>query len=185
MTPAEDMIYEGSPVLPEVPYALPVRQHVCSLKVDTPQLIPANVWTIVKFPYGHAESYDADNMHAETRNGVKHPYPKSQASGLIYPAHDGPFARVNIMVQWEDDRVAREYRDQLARNPLSSKPDTTATDHRAATPGMQCFTKTWDLFVHPDVPLGLRVMHNYTVRGKPTAIYLTLAEFKLSYWWYE
>jgi hypothetical protein len=39
---------------------------------------------------------------------------------------------------------------------------------------MQCFTKVWSIFVHPGVPLALRVAHNDSVTRK-----LVLAEFKL------
>lgn len=169
--------------MPEAP-AAGMRQHVCSLIVKKPQLIPPNKWTIVKFPYGDEnESYDQDNMHALERGGRSYPYPASEVSGLIYPKHDGPFAHLNAMIQWEEARVAREYRDQFCRDPLGATKDpvnTTATDHRPPSPGLQCFTKSWDLFVHPNVPLALRVAHNYS---RP--INLVLVELKLSYWWYE
>lgn len=163
----------------EVPVCPPMKQYVCSLKVDVPQTIPKNTWTVVRFPYDEVnESYDAESMHTLVQGGVEYPYPASPQSGLIYPASDGPFARLDWMVQWEND-YASEYKDQLCRDPFGIA-DTTATSHRPPSPGMQCFTGSWDIFVHPDVPLALRVAHNHT-----SSLKLVLAEFKLSYWWYE
>lgn len=171
-----DMINEGSPihVIPESP---PMRQHVCSLKMDVPQTIPKNTWTVVKFPYDSEESYDPGDMHPLVQGGIEEPYPNSSRSGLVYPAHDGPFARLDWMVQWEND-YASEYKDQLCRDPFGIA-DTTATSHRTPSPGMQCFVGSWDIFVHPDVPLSLRVAHNHT-----SSLRIVLAEFKISYWWY-
>lgn len=151
-------------------------QHVCSLKVEEPQEIPPGGYHIVVFPYGDEESYDPDNMHRAQR-GYGYPDPHS---GLIHPAHDS-WAQLYAMIQWESDddlpqsQRATEYRDQFIRDPFGEQ-DTTCTEHRRQTAGMQCFAKTWGMFVHPDVPLALRVAHNGATTQR-----LVLAEFKLAY----
>jgi hypothetical protein len=155
--------------------------HVCSLKFDADRdggprsVAPGESYHLVPFPYGSAENYDADNMHAEKRGGTSHPFP-DQASALIWPAHKA-WGRLYAMIQWEaaSGGVASEFRDQFARDPLG-KVDTTCTEHRRASPGMQCFAKSWAIFVDPEVPLGLRVAHNAS-----GSLHVVLAEFKLEY----
>jgi hypothetical protein len=159
-----------------------MAQHVCSLKFDANRdghplsVAPGEAYHLVPFPYGSAESYDADNMHAETRAGKTHPFPSDPASSLIWPAHSS-WGRLYAMIQWEaaTGDSATELRDQFSRDPLGEN-DTTCTEHRRATPGMQCFAKAWAIFVHPSVPLGLRVAHNAS-----GPLNLVLAEFKLEY----
>ena len=156
--------------------------HVCSLKFDANRdggalSVPAgDGYHLVPFPYGAAESYDADNMHAQIRNGTDHPFPSDQGSALIWPAHDA-WGRLYGLIQWEtaSGDAASELRDQFVRDPLGT-PDTTCTEHRAATPGMQCFAKSWAIFVSPSVPLGMKVAHNAAGSLK-----IVLAEFKLEY----
>jgi hypothetical protein len=155
--------------------------HVCSLKFDADRdggslSVPrGDGYHLVPFPYGAAESYDADNMHAEKRGGTSHPFP-GQASALIWPAHKA-WGRLYAMIQWEtaSGGAASEFRDQFARDPLG-KIDTTCTEHRRASPGMQCFAKSWAIFVDPEVPLGLRVAHSAS-----RSLHVVLAEFKLEY----
>lgn len=159
-----------------------MTQHVCSLIFDAtrdggPQSVPAGGdYFLVRFPYGSAESYDPDNMHAEARDGTSHPFPSDPASGLIWPAGQA-WGRLYAMIQWDGSSgsAATEFRDQFARDPLGT-PDTTCTEHRPPSPGMQCFAKTWGIFVSPDVPLGLRVTHNGS-----GAVNVVLAEFKLEF----
>jgi hypothetical protein len=159
-----------------------MTQHVCSLKFDAerdggPFTVPGDGdYHLVPFPYGSAESYDADDMHAETRDGKTHPFPSDPVSALIYPAHEA-WGRLYAMIQWEasSGSTATELRDQFARDPLG-KIDTTCTEHRPPSPGMQCFAKTWGIFVSPSVPLGLRVAHESS-----GPLDLVLAEFKLEY----
>jgi hypothetical protein len=156
--------------------------HVCSLKFDAdrdggPISVPTgDNYYLLRFPYAGAENYDADNMHAENRAGTGHPFPSDPASGLIWPAHSA-WGRLYAMIQWEaaSGSAAAELRDQFARDPLGV-PDTTCTEHRSPTPGMQCFAKTWAIFVSPTVPLGLRVAHD-----APGSLKVVLAEFKLEY----
>jgi hypothetical protein len=164
-------------------YALEVAVaiRVCSLKFDAerdggPQSVPADSYYVVRFPYGTAESYDTENMHAQTRSGRTHSFPGDSASGLIWPAHQA-WGRLYAMIQWDTAAgdAASEFRDQFVRDPLGSA-DTTCTEHRPPSPGMQCFAKAWGIFVAPDVPLGLRVAHNADRK-----LDLVLAEFKLEY----
>lgn len=153
--------------------------HVCSLKFDAerdggPQSVSGgDAYYLVRFPYGSNESTDPENMHAA--GGHAFPDPES---GLITPDADDVWGRLYAMVQWEDGSGAatNEFRDQFARNPLADTPDTTCTEHHAGTPGMQCFAKTWGIYVSSDTPLGLRVTH-----GASGSLGLVLAEFKLEY----
>ena len=156
--------------------------HVCSLKFDAAtdggplSVAPGGDYHLVPFPYGGSESYDADDMHAETWDGTAHPFPADPASALIRPAHES-WGRLYAMIQWEvaSGDEATELRDQFARDPLGTV-DTTCTEHRRASPGMQCFAKAWAIFVSPNVPLGLRVAHNAS-----GSLNVVLAEFKLEY----
>ncbi|NGO66819.1 hypothetical protein G5C65_00260 [Streptomyces sp. SB3404] len=150
---------------------------VCSLKRDTDQIIQPGRYTIVHFPFGYRESYDVHAMHQ-----VQQPdgytitdWDRDDRSGLIWPSRSG-WGQLHAMIQWEAGGYT-ELRDQFVRDALAFGPDpenTTATDHRTPTPGMQCFTKTHGIFVNPAVPLSLRVAHN---DSRPRA--MVLAEFKL------
>lgn len=155
--------------------------HFCSLIVKKPQAIRPNTYTLIRFPYGESESYDPENMHPLTGpDGKKHPYPSDPASGLIWPKHK-EVGTVSALIYWESDdhwpssERATEFRDRIVRDPLGT-PDSTCTEHRRASRGMQCFAKTWVMLVRPTVPLGLMVAHN---GGR--SLKVTLAEFKLSY----
>lgn len=161
-----------------------VADLVCSLKydpaVDGAQSIPADgAYHLVRFPYGSHESYDPDNMHALTRNGKDHPF-SNQQSGLIWPAlppGKSAWAHLFAMVQWKPGN-ATEYRDRFVRDPLnlSSGTDSTCTEHRAPSPGMQCFAKSWAMWVSPETPIGLMVAHNAA-----SSMQLDVCEFKLSF----
>lgn len=157
-----------------------MSRHVCSLKFDAerdrgPLSVPSGgAYHLLRFPYDGAESYDADDMHAQVRNGADHPFPSDPASGLIWPAHEA-WGRLYGMIQWKAASGATEFRDQFVRDPLGT-PDTTCTEHRPPSVGLQCFAKAWAIFVSPDVPLGLRVTHNAA-----GTLHVVLAEFKLEY----
>ncbi|MGF0163043.1 hypothetical protein ACQRET_03235 [Streptomyces koyangensis] len=152
---------------------------VCSLKRDTPQVIPSGGYHIVRFPFGVLESYDRWEMHQ-----VQQPdgytitsWDTDQRSGLIWPTTTG-WGELHAMVQWESGDYV-ELRDQYVRDPLSlgspTPVDTTATEHRPPSIGMQCWVKGGHgIFVRPDTPLALRVAHD---APNPTAV--VLAEFKL------
>lgn len=150
---------------------------VCSLKVDVPQSIPAgSAYTLLRFPYGSAESYDPCDMHPVVQpDGVISSYPDLR-SGLIWPAHDA-WAQLYALIYWEDGAYD-EVRDRFVRDPLGlfDPPDSTCTQDHAATPGGQYIAKSWGMFVHPGVPLGLMVRHD-----APTPVKVTLAEFKIAY----
>lgn len=156
---------------------MPVR--VCSLIVSEPQTIPNDgSYRVVRFPYGGGESYDAHSMHSpEQPDGyVVGDWATDDRSGLIWPSEDG-WGALTAVIQWEAGGYS-ELRDQFVRDPLSLTSDpvnTTGTDHRPPSPGMQCSTKHHEFFVHPGVPLALRVGHNDTVPRK-----LVFAQFKLA-----
>lgn len=159
------------------PFAIPGVQ-VCSLKVDVYQSIPAgNTYRTVRFPFGTGESSDRFNMHQTTQpdGHVVSDWATDDRSGLIWPSRAG-WGQLYAMIQWESASGTNGYtelRDQFVRDPFGVA-DTTATEHRAPTPGIQCYVKGHGIFVSPDVPLALRVMHNDN-----SARMLTLAEFKL------
>jgi hypothetical protein len=150
--------------------------QVCSLIVSESQRIPGDgAYHIVHFPYGDAESYDVHGMH-QTRqpDGGVSAYPDDR-SGLIWPSADG-WGSLTAVIQWEPGDYS-ELRDQYVRDPLglAGGADTTGTDHRAPSPGMQCFTKHHEIFVHPGTSLALRVAH----LGSGT-LRLVHAQFKLA-----
>lgn len=152
--------------------------YVCSLKVDAPQVIPADGgYHIVRFPFGSAEPYDAYGMHqmAQPDGYQITDWTTDDRSGLIWPAVDG-WGSLTAMVYWESGGYT-ELRDRFVRDPLglSSGYDSTATEHRPPSPGMQCWHKSHELFVEVGMPLGLLVAHNDTVPRN-----VTLAEFKLA-----
>jgi hypothetical protein len=147
---------------------------VVSLKVDTPQTIPADgAYHVVRFPYAE-ESYDPYNMHdAVQPDGYQVvDWATDDRSGLIWPAFNG-WGLITALIQWEAGDYT-ELRDQFVRTPFTT-PDTTATDHRPPSPGANFFTKHHEIFVNPTTPLALRVAHN-----DGTARQLTLAEFKIA-----
>lgn len=152
--------------------------QVCSLKRDTPQLVPPNTYTIVRFPFGSAEPSDRFGMHQmQQPDGYTiTSWDTDDRSGLIWPSRSG-WGTLHAMIQWEAAN-ATEYRDQYIRDPLSlgspTPADTTATDHRPPSVGMQCFTKSHGIFVNETTPLALRVWHNSS-----GPINLVLGEFKL------
>ena len=61
--------------------------------------------------------------------------------------------------------------------PVGNSPagNSTGTDHRPPSPGMQCFTKHHEFFVHPGMPLAFLVAHNASGSRK-----ITHAQFKLA-----
>lgn len=152
--------------------------QVCSLKRDTPQSIPANrTYTVIRFPFGNAESTDRFAMHQVNQpdGHVVTDWDTDDRSGLIWPGTAG-WGDLYAMIQWEPGEY-RELRDQFVRDPLGltrSPNDTTATEHRPPSPGMQCWTKHWGMFVTPDVPLALRATHDDRAARR-----IVLAEFKL------
>lgn len=147
---------------------------VCSLKTEIPQSIPGGgAYSIVRFPFGSGESIDEHNMHARTqpdrvRVGA---WQADDRSGLIWPAASG-WGHLQAMIQWESGDYT-ELRDRFVRDPLGAA-DTTATEHHVPSPGMQCFTKSWGIYVNPETPIALAVGHT-----AKSSVRLTLAEFKL------
>ncbi|MFB6850188.1 hypothetical protein ACFCXS_35785 [Streptomyces sp. NPDC056373] len=156
--------------------------QVCSLKVDTPQLIsPGATYKIVRFAFGTAEPTDRFEMHQAVQPDgyVVSDWSTDDRSGLIWPSKAG-WGHLHAMIQWEPASGSAGYtelRDQYVRDPLGltqTPNDTTATEHRTPTPGGQYYVKNHGVFVVPGTPLALRVTHN---DAAPRL--LTLAEFKL------
>ncbi|MFB6675615.1 hypothetical protein ACFCWG_24955, partial [Streptomyces sp. NPDC056390] len=134
--------------------------HVCSLKTDVPQGIPADgKYHVVRFPF--VESYDAHRMHDPAQPDGRRVagWTRDDRSGLIWPAADG-WGSLTAMIQWEPGDYD-ELRDQFVRDPLglSTGANPTATEHRPPSPGMQAFHKNHEIFVHPGTPLALLVAH--------------------------
>lgn len=151
--------------------------YVCSLKSETAQTIPADgAYHLVRFPFGSGEPYDAHGMHqtAQPDGYTVTNWAADDRSGLIWP-HVAGWAQLYALVQWESGSYT-ELRDRFVRDPLNLATgyDSTATEHRPPSPGMQCFTKSWGHFVDPGTPLGLMVAHNASA-----ATDVVLAEFKL------
>lgn len=153
--------------------------RVCSLITAEPQSIPAGGYHVVRFPFGGGESYDAHGMHqmAQPDGYQITDWRTDDRSGLIWPAVGG-WGVLTGIVYWEDGSYT-ELRDRFERDPLnlpgSTGSDTTATDHRPRTPGVQCHTKQHQMFVHPQTPIAFKVGHN---SGRAERIYL--AEFKVA-----
>lgn len=150
---------------------------VCSLINKEEQDIPPGSYHILRFPFGAGESYDAHGMHqmAQPDGYQITDWRTDDRSGLIWPAASG-WGVLTGIVYWKDGGYT-ELRDRFERDPLnlSTGPDTTATDHRPRTPGVQCFTKTHQMFVHPETPIAFKVGHN---SSSTQTTYLT--EFKLA-----
>lgn len=152
--------------------------HVCSLIRSTPQtLATGGGYQLLRFPFGDAESLDSEGMHQVSQPDGHQvtDWDSDDRSALIWPSVAG-WGALTAMIQWEAGSYT-ELRDQFIRDPLSlsTGPDTTATDHRPPSPGMQCFTKHHEILVDPGTPLALRVTHN-----DHQARRVVLAEFKLA-----
>lgn len=152
--------------------------RICSLIVKEPQTIPADSsYHVVRFPFGTSESYDQHGMH-QMAQPDGHPitdWRTDDRSGLIWPTVHG-WGVLTGIVYWEDGDYT-ELRDRFERDPLNltTGPDSTATDHRARTPGIQAFTKQHQMFVHPGTPIAFKVAHNSHASER-----IYFAEFKLA-----
>ncbi|MEV0526058.1 hypothetical protein AB0I66_21715 [Streptomyces sp. NPDC050439] len=150
---------------------------VCSLKVDTPQVIKPGIYTTVRFPFGALEPYDVHRMHqvAQSDGHTVEAWREDDRAGLIWPAADG-WGVLTAMAQWEAGGY-RELGARLVRDPLDLTTgwDSTATDERPPSPGRQRSTYQHQMFVHPKTPIALQVCHDDLTPRK-----LTLAEFKLA-----
>jgi hypothetical protein len=166
-----------------------LRLFDCSLKTGGALSVPPRTYTIVRFPFnGGAEPYDPDDLHPALQPDIGQVVTSSDSrAGLIWPRHDA-LGRLTAMMQWQDigdldsaDRPS-QVRHRFVRDPLdlSTGPDSTATsDHRPrpAGTGGTCKTTAWEIWVHPQTPLGYLLYHDARVPMR-----LELAEFKLSYW---
>lgn len=151
--------------------------HVVSLKVDTTQLIADDdLYHVVRFPHV-GEPHDPYGMHQKLQpDGYEvRDWQRDDRSGLIWPSIDG-WGVLTANLHWEPGNYS-ELRDRFVRDPLNLADgyDSTATDHRPPSPGMQCVTKQHQMFVHPGVPVAVLVAHNAS-----SARRLVFAEFKLA-----
>lgn len=150
--------------------------HVVSIKVDIPQPVPDDGnYHVVRFPYP-SSSYDAWSMHQPVQpdgRAVTN-WKTDDRSGLIWPAVAG-WGVLTSLIYWEAGNYS-ELRDRYVRHPLDPDAyDSTATEHRVPSPGIQCFAKKHEMFVRPDVPIALLVAQDAGSSRK-----LTLAELKLA-----
>lgn len=134
--------------------------YVCSLISNSTQVIPGDKgYHLLRFPFGDHESSDVWNMHPASQPDGRESKHPDERSGLIWPKVGG-WATLTANIHWEAGSYS-ELRDRFVRDPLGldGTPDSTATDHRPPSPGMQCFTKSHQIFVHPHTSLGLKVAH--------------------------
>lgn len=138
-----------------------------SLIVETPQVIAPDVWTVLRF---NQESSDAPGWH--DTNDINDP-----ASALIVPNVE-EWADIHVMIHWASasgmGQPPTQYMAQLARDPYSAQPNTTATNDKAPTPGKQFQVFSWGMKVFPGMPVAVRVQHDGSA---PLAV--VLAEFKV------
>lgn len=138
------------------------------------QSIPATgAYTTLQFPYGAQENDDPWDMHSPNQGSSFVAYPDPKA-GLIYPAVAG-LGCLELNIIWMDGNYT-ELRDVFVRDPFGT-PDQTAYDHRARTPGENCFTKQHWLLVHPSTPLCVQVAHDGTTAAKVRMAQLKLTIF--------
>ncbi|MGV9880341.1 hypothetical protein [Streptomyces sp. NPDC003006] len=160
---------------------------ICSLKWDAAQHGPQAIkydsdgYHLVRFPYGAGEeSYDPWRMHdpAKAGSGPSH-FPNAH-SGLIWPSHDG-WGVLSALVFWRPDSGPTEYRSRFVRDPLNLTTgyDSTATTDSAPTRGSQFRSYVWQMFVHPETPVGLKISAR-GVGDVKLATPLTHAQFKLA-----
>lgn len=153
--------------------------YICSLILNGTQSIPADGdYHIVRFSHETVgESYDGHGMHQQTQpDGYQiADWQTDDRSGLIWPAVDG-WGVLTANIHWESGTYT-ELRDRFVRDPLdlSTGYNSTATDHRPPSPGMQCFTKQHQMFVHPGTPVSLLVAQNAGSARKITHAQLKLA----------
>jgi hypothetical protein len=140
----------------------------CSLITSTPQAIPPNTYTALRFD---TESTDIPGWHPS--QNLKDP-----ASALIIPDVN-VVALVAGLVFWaaamQSMTAPTQYLARITRNPFDPDLiDSTATHDRAPTPGGQFDVFSWPMVVRDRQPLAIMVAHNGSA---PLAV--NLAEFKV------
>ncbi|MGA4847915.1 hypothetical protein ACOBQB_17305 [Streptomyces sp. G5(2025)] len=160
---------------------------ICSLKWDAAQDEPQRIrydsdgYHLVRFPYGaDEESYDPWHMHDPAKGGTGPARFPSPRSGLIWPSHDG-WGVLSALVFWKPDGDPTEYRARFVRDPLglATGYDSTGTTDSAPTRGSQFRSYVWQMFVHPEIPVGLKISAR-GVGDVRLATPLTHAQFKLA-----
>lgn len=151
--------------------------YICSLIRNVDQWIPPNSYTLVRFPFGSYESYDAWGMHNVAQPDGYHvdDWDSDDRSALIWP-HTHGWGWLTAMAFWEGGGYS-ETRDRFVRDPLNltSGYNSTATEDEEPTPGGQYKSKHHEIFVDPDTPLGFMVKHSDSTDRK-----LMHAQFKLA-----
>lgn len=143
--------------------------------VEHQQEIAPGGYHVVRFPYADKAEYtDEWNMHDRRHPDayVVQDWTADDRSGFIWPNAEG-WGCLEANIHWEAGDYT-ELRDRFVRDP-EGVPDSTATDHRAPTTGLQAFTKQHWLKVRPAVPLVLMVSHDSTTPKK-----IVMAQFKLT-----
>lgn len=152
--------------------------YYCSIGtslVEYRQSITPGGYQVVRFPYESAAEYsDEHGMHDRRHPDayVVQDWTADDRSGLIWPVVDG-LGCLETNIHWEAGGYT-ELRDRFVRDPFGVA-DSTATDHRPPSPGMQCLTKQHWLKVNRVTPLSLMVSHNDSVPRE-----LIMAQFKLT-----
>ncbi|RCV54660.1 hypothetical protein [Marinitenerispora sediminis] len=152
--------------------------YVCSLAGAIAQAVPpGGGYHLLRFPFDSSgEAYDVHRMHdpVQPDGHVVEDWRTDPRSGLIWPRVNG-WGQLHANIHWRAGDYG-ELRDRFCRDPLdlSTGVDSTGTDHRPPSPGMQCFTKSHGIFVRPGTPLGLMVGHTATA-----AATVEYAQFKL------
>lgn len=146
---------------------------------DADQLIPSKEWTIVRFPFGAAESWDGHRMHQVLQpDGAETSY-GHERSGLIWP-HISGAALLAGKANWDDGDysqiLARFIRDPLGLGD-GKVNDWTATTGDPPTPGGEHETYAWPLLVSPGTPVAFQVWHSAS-----GPIRLTQGQFKIMIW---
>ena len=152
--------------------------RICSLICPESQTIPADgKYHLLRFPFGGGESYDAWGMHQmQQPDGYTiTDWRTDPRSGLIWPAADG-WGSLTGVIYWASGNYT-EVRDRFVRDPLNLTTgyNSTATEDEEPTPGGQYLHKSHEMFVHPNVPIGLLVKHNAS-----GPVDVTHAQFKLA-----
>jgi hypothetical protein len=121
----------------------------CKLYRDSPQVVPPNEWTLLKFE--RALRNDR-HMHRDFT--------------MIIPPFAGDFVWSRNL-RWAaftlpaGDVRPRQFMSRFVRDPHGARDDTGAADH-VATPGRSWETTTWLFAGEANEPVGVEVWHDHT-----------------------
>lgn len=129
---------------------------VCKLYTDTPQAIPPQTWTTVR--YDQVLRND-ESMYQGTLN-VADP-----ESALIAPPADGDFIWSRFL-HWDSitlppgDTRARQFIERFVRDPYTV-PDSTGSSDGTDTAGKEFRLGTWQFRGHAGQPVAVEVWHDH------------------------